>query len=486
MRPRGAPRDIFARRGRGPTLWIGLAMVLGIVLRLTGLGVQSMWYDEACTIWTAGASNLVELLKMDRHPPLHFLIVGVWMNWFGQSDAILRLLPAIVSCVSLGLFARLAPRLCGPRAAAIAVALYAVSPFAIWIGQEVRMYAFVELGTIIALLGATAFLAGRSASGWWGMAIGTAIALGSHYYGGFVGVSIVLIAIASLVFGRIGVVEAAMITSAPLVALLVWTPWLFAVLPAQMKTDWAFQARMGARDLLELPARFVLVELEAIPESWRWIGYAIGAALSIGFALAILRAAGRLSLEQLSILIAFAAPIATALLLALVAPPSFGPRYLVTAAPAAVLSIASGLDWIRPLAPRALLVGIAFAGALGLACLHKTMNLREDYRSACAELAEQWKSGDAVLAISGTPEVFSQAPLRHYLRARPDVLDSIRDSTQAVTAIRESFAPAQRVHVIYREAEYAFSAFEALEKSMNVIVRDPKRCRIQHVVLEMQ
>lgn len=485
MRTRRAPRNIFEPRERGATLWVSLFVVLGIMLRFTGLGVQSMWYDEACTIWTAGADNTLELLKMDRHPPLHFWAFGAWMRQFGQKDEILRVLPAILSCASLVLFATLARRIVSARATTIAVALYAVSPFAIWIGQEVRMYPFVELGTMIALLGVQTFITGGRGKGWWWMAIGTAIALGSHYYGAFVGVSIGLIAMASLAFGRIGLVEAAAIATAPLVALAAWAPWLFSALPAQMKTDWAFQARLGASDLFQLPVRFVLVELSAIPESWRWIGYVIGAPLVVGFALAIVRAFARLRLEHLWILLAFAGPIATALVVALFAPPSFGPRYLVTAAPAAVLMIAIGLDSIEIAPLRALLVGLAFLGAMGLDLLHKSENLREDYRTACAELAQQWKPGDSVVAISGTPEVFSQAPLRHYLRDRQDILDSMHDFTQAVTAISESFAPHQRVHVVYREAPYAESGLVALKQVMQPVHEDTKRFRIQHILLEM-
>ena len=476
---------MFAPRERAPTLAIVVLVALGVALRFTGLGVQSMWYDEACTLCIAAADNTLELLKMDRHPPLHFLAFKVWRHAFGEQDEILRILPAILSSISLVLFARLAQRLVGARAATTATVLHAFSPFTIWIGQEVRMYAFVELGALIALLGVTAFVAGRRARGWWGMAIGTAIALGSHYYGGFVGVSIVAIGLASLAFGRVGIAGAAAIATAPLAALAAWMPWLVSAVPAQMKTDWGFQARMTSRDLVELPVRFVLVDLTALPESWRWLAYAIGAPLAIGLALAIVRAFSELRLERLTILLAFAAPIATALLVALVVPPSFGPRYLVTAAPAAVLLIAVGLDSIEIAPLRMLLVLVACAGALGLACLHKTDNSREDYRGACAELAAQWRPGDAVLAISGTPELFSQAPLRHYLRDHPDIVDSIRDSKLAVSAIRESFAPHQRVHVVYREAPYAVGALDALKRAMQVDREDPKRFRIQHILLEM-
>jgi 4-amino-4-deoxy-L-arabinose transferase-like glycosyltransferase len=476
---------MFERRPRGGALAIVLACIaLGVVLRFTGLSVQSMWFDEGYTAWIASAKNTIELIKGDRHPPLVFLAFGAWSKLVGSDDAALRVLPAIVSSISLCLFAVLARRLLAPRAAAIATLLYAVSPFAIWIGQEVRMYAFVELGTLVALFGLHVFVSGRRAAGWTCMAAGTAIALGSHYYGGLIGPSIVAIALATLAFGRIGAIDAAAIVSAPVAALLAWTPWIATALPGQMHTAWAWQARMTARDILELPSRFVLVEVAAIPEGYLWIGYVIGGALTLGFVLALVRSARTLKLEHTWLLLACATPIATALAAALFVPPSFSPRYLVTAEPAAVMLIAIGLDSIEIAPLRALVSFVAIGGALGLALWHKTGNRREDYRSACTELVTQWQKGDALLVVSGLPEVFSQAPVRHYLRDHPEIEGAILDMPEVSRGIRESFAPHQRVHVIHRQAEYSQDEIDALKKALRVVHVDPRRIRMQHLLLE--
>jgi 4-amino-4-deoxy-L-arabinose transferase-like glycosyltransferase len=476
---------MFERRPRGGALAIVLVcLVLGIVLRFTGLSVQSMWYDEGYTAWISSADNTIELLKADRHPPLTFLAFGLWSRLFGSDDAVLRVLPALVSSISLVLFAALARRLLAPRAATIAVALYAVSPFAIWIGQEVRMYAFVEFGALLALLGVHVFVSGSRAVGWISAAAGTAIALGSHYYGGLIGASIVAIALASIAFGRIGAIETAAIASAPLVALAAWTPWLVTALPGQMHTGWAWQARMSVRDFVELPSRFVLVEVAAIPDALQWTGYAIAGALTVGFLLAFARAARALRLEHTWVLLACVTPIATALALALFVPPSFSPRYLVTAEPAAVMLIAIGLDSIEIAPLRAIALSIAIGGAFLLACWHKTGNRREDYRGACSELVAQWHSGDALLVISGTPEVFSQAPVRHYLRDHPEIADAILDWPAVSGAIKAALVPHQRVHVIHRQAEYSQDEIDALKATLPVVHADPRRFRMQHLLLQ--
>ena len=55
-------------------LWVaGALLSLGILLRLTGLEVHSMWYDEGITLHVATSEDPVETLKTDRHPPVSFL-----------------------------------------------------------------------------------------------------------------------------------------------------------------------------------------------------------------------------------------------------------------------------------------------------------------------------------------------------------------------------------------------------------------------------
>jgi hypothetical protein len=116
--------------------------------------------------------------------------------------------------------------------------------------------------------------------------------------------------------------------------------------------------------------------------------------------------------------------------------------------------------------------------------LHKTGNRREDYRSACSELVAQWRSGDALLVISGTPEVFSQAPVRHYLRDHPEIADAILDWPAVSGAIEAALVPHQRVHVIHRQAEYSQDEIDALKAALPVVHADPRRFRMQHLLLQ--
>jgi uncharacterized membrane protein len=82
-------------------------LLLGVFLRLTGLTVHSLWIDEGETVDTARALHPIEAIEQTRHPPVSFLAFRFWIQVFGESDASLRWLPALLSCVSLLLFTRL-------------------------------------------------------------------------------------------------------------------------------------------------------------------------------------------------------------------------------------------------------------------------------------------------------------------------------------------------------------------------------------------
>lgn len=117
---------------------------------------------------------------------MSFLAFRWWSGVFGESDAALRALPALVSCLALALFAVWTSRVASGAVALLATWLLAVAPYQVWMGQEVRMYPFVELGAVLVLLGSELALR-RSLAGATLVAAGTALAFGAHYLGICVG-----------------------------------------------------------------------------------------------------------------------------------------------------------------------------------------------------------------------------------------------------------------------------------------------------------
>lgn len=133
------------------------SMLAGSILRFYRLGFQSIWGDEALTLfkYTAG-DNLAQMLERvwhnAFHPPFYFMIVHYWYK-LGHSEVMLRLPSAVFGILSIPLMYRLAHRLFGIPVAGIAACVMALSPFHIWYSQEARMYSL----QILLVLGSMLF-----------------------------------------------------------------------------------------------------------------------------------------------------------------------------------------------------------------------------------------------------------------------------------------------------------------------------------------
>ncbi|HEU4420065.1 MAG TPA: glycosyltransferase family 39 protein, partial [Planctomycetota bacterium] len=429
-----------------------ILLLIGVLLRLHGLEVHSMWFDETASLAIAVADDPIAALREDRHPPLFLLLLRAWRALVGEGDTALRLLPALIGIGSLLGTSVVAHRLLPRPAALLATSLFAVAPFQIWYAQDLRMYPLLEFGAVLALLGATGTgpLAARSAL----LAGGAAVAMGSHYFG-----FLVPPLCAPFVWQGWNRRSACLVL-APLAGCAAWTPWLVTVLPVQMQTKWGFHAKFGARDLLELPGRWFVV-LGANMPAWLPIAIAglVVSGMAAAAALALLRdRAARVLLASLA-LAALAVGFEFVVL-----PAVLTPYYAIAASPVATLLVAHGFaGWLSVRTRSGGLLGIVLAGlgiGLAVACLSGTLilrgqNLKDDVRGATADLARAWAPGDAVVAVTGTPELFSQACLRHYLRDQPGPLAAVRDLHELLAALERGERPVARVQVLWRARPYA-------------------------------
>lgn len=459
---------------RGPQLlalfWIGV----GCVLRLSGLTVHSLWYDEGGTLAVALAERPLEVLKLDRHPPLSHLATRAWAGLFGESDLALRALPALVSCCALLAFAAWVR---GRRGATLATALFAVAPFQVWHGQELRMYVFTECASLLALLGFERVRRGAR-GGLPLVALGTAAATGSHYMGALIAPA--LIAAAWLARKRLpgrgfwGVVAAASL------GVLAWVPWLWSYLGSQRSVDWGRLGRTDALAVLELPARQLLLGLGATPGYEKLETYVVGAVLALGWLVVgapLVRQRGERDVE-LAVLAAL--PILLAFALDAAFDAGFLAKYAIAAAPAVTLAAAEGLT---ALSPAWLRRALALAVVLALAAQSlrlRQVNMREDFRSASADLLASWMPGDRVVVVTSTPEPFASAAVRHYVRTRPDVAASILAETELPALLTGGLPAGARLHVIERSSTGTWEPMQSLERTLELLQRDPPRLRVQH------
>jgi Dolichyl-phosphate-mannose-protein mannosyltransferase len=137
-------------------IWLGLALVVGIGawLRLRGLTTTSLWFDEWITVEQSTRPSLWEAITASgTHPPLMRLLVRASIALFGTPtvpggmDLAARLPSALLGVASLPFLFLFARRWSGGSAAVglTAAALYAVSPYGVYYGQEARYYAGMVL-----------------------------------------------------------------------------------------------------------------------------------------------------------------------------------------------------------------------------------------------------------------------------------------------------------------------------------------------------
>lgn len=147
IRGAGKPDDEAIADPFGTLEWIAMAcaFLVGLVARFVTR--SPMWLDEALTVDIASlpVHQIPDALRHDGHPPLYYLLLHLWMKLFGTSDLAVRSLSGIFGVAFLGVLWTVTRRRFGPRAAASALWIGLLLPFAVRYSTEARMYSMVML-----------------------------------------------------------------------------------------------------------------------------------------------------------------------------------------------------------------------------------------------------------------------------------------------------------------------------------------------------
>ena len=184
------PRGRLPRRGEPDTSRRTARLVLGGII-LVGLAVRlavprGIWLDEAISIHQARLSlhdMFLTLYNGDRQPPFHDLVLWLTIRAFGHGEFAVRLPSLIAGTLVVPVLYELGRELYDRRTGLVAAAFAAVSPVLIWYSQEVRMYEFVALFGLLALLMQLRVLRNPAMLNWAGYILATAALLWSHYFG---------------------------------------------------------------------------------------------------------------------------------------------------------------------------------------------------------------------------------------------------------------------------------------------------------------
>lgn len=137
--------------------YLVLTGIIGVAgyLRLTALGRQSLWFDEADIVVRA-QHPLNEVLRTftaaGENGPLYNILLALWIRLAGISEVAVRFPSAVAGLLAIPLIYILGRRLISPQVGLLAAALLAISPYHVWYSQEAKMYSLVVLFVIASTL----------------------------------------------------------------------------------------------------------------------------------------------------------------------------------------------------------------------------------------------------------------------------------------------------------------------------------------------
>lgn len=137
------------------TFFIGIVL-LAFVLRLLCLDkAGGLWYDEMVSYNEANQPDFLSVitytLKTDVHLPTYQLFLHFWSKIFSFSDVALRRFSVFCGVLTVIMAFFVGKELKSDKTGLLCSGLFAISSFLIFYSQEVRMYSFLMLLSILAL-----------------------------------------------------------------------------------------------------------------------------------------------------------------------------------------------------------------------------------------------------------------------------------------------------------------------------------------------
>ncbi len=176
--------NVRAAVGGAPTGAAVCVVFLAFVLRLAGLGQQSLWFDEAFSVLLArrGLAEIVADTAKDTMPPLYYWLLHFWGT--GPSvDFYPRSISLLAGTLSVALVYLVGRALLDARTGLAGALVAAVSPFHVYFSQETRMYALLGVWVLMAAYGfVLGWQRGRPV-GWALYGGGTLLAVYTHALG---------------------------------------------------------------------------------------------------------------------------------------------------------------------------------------------------------------------------------------------------------------------------------------------------------------
>ncbi len=410
-----------------------LIILLAFALRVYHLDTQSIWYDEGLSIQLAqqDPAQTIALSATTDHPPLHTLLLGVWMRAAGESDFVVRYLSVVCGVLVVVLTYALG-KLYDERAGLVAAGLMAMAPLAVYYSQETRGYMLLTALILIATLAAARLLNGdRRKRVWFAYIASLVLALYTHYFAAFawaaINVGYIMPDLRGFRKPRRSLLRWIVAQFIILACFLPWVPNALAqagsnatYFPGRVTWDTVFGDTWRAFSVGEWGDMSLV--------GWLWLALVV-----LGVVAGLINYRGRREKTSMFsvIILSCALLIIPLLLMSGLAwlKPKFAPRYLLPSLPAFIALASIGItiliDGTRSRYRRWASIGMALSLALPLASIGSLLRLygdpslaRPDVRSVVQYIEAAEQPSDAILLIGG-----HQAPaFNHYYRGAATVI----------------------------------------------------------------
>lgn len=240
---------------RKEVLTLVFVLCLAFGLRFSGIGFESVWLDESYQSLVEAYGNglpdldgggqpflfshgepgsteevLKNFSKVDEVcPPLYGVLLNAFIRLLGGSDIAIRFLSTLASTAAVAGVYVIGRMVFNGQTAVLAAILAAVSPFAIFYGQEARMYSLAELSAVLSF-GSLIILCRRLKVAsfvlpWLVYVMSTWALINSHY-------TTLFVAAAGGLWGLWQIIQTRslklflVLCAAWLAVALIWLPWL--------------------------------------------------------------------------------------------------------------------------------------------------------------------------------------------------------------------------------------------------------------------
>jgi len=381
---------------------------LATLLRLWGLGAQSLWLDEAFSHLFARLPLDVawQAMTVDAvHPPLYYFLLRPWLALAGESEFALRFPSAMAGVLTVALALRIGRAWFSARVGLWSAILLAVNPFHVWYSQEARMYSLLGLLSLATLVAFARALHTHRMYVWFALIAISAVAYVIHYFALFLPLIEFVFLLATFRQNYQILMRWARAQVIAALPTALWLIWLYSTAGGTFGIGWIPQPH--AEDLLRTLWSFGM----AYDGRANWLVVIVVLIWYGLLAMGVLRGRGEGEARAL-LALALALPLLTTFLLSL-RRPTYVDRFFIGGLPAFLLLATAGLERLPRLGRWIVILILLSVGLWGVARFRlDAVFAKEGWREAATWIQAREQPGDAL-----TLRQFQHVvPMRYYYR----------------------------------------------------------------------